>query len=210
MSRFYAFLIAVLGVCLFPFTQPLFSGEKEVAETDIFQDKGSKYTQSLLRIIDDLIRTIEIRIEDIEKKHAQLTLLRPQYKNKHTIVTEDIPFTIDEGYDSNLLKYISFSYSNGKVDKIELGSRKKRIHYEFAFENKTMYIKPQDILSSEVVLSRFDEEKRTLIKDISLDNQIRALRLIEASLRNAFYRMDVMIVLIKEKRDRENEYQIDI
>lgn len=181
-----------------------------VSESDIFMDKGSKYTRSLLRIIDDLKRTIEVRIEDIEKKHAQLILLKPEYKNKHTIVTEDIPYTIDEGYESNVLKYISFSYNNGKIEKIELGSKKKRIHFELGYENKTMYINPGDILNSEVVLQRFDEEKKTLLKDISLDNQIRALRLIEASLRNAFYRMDVMIVLIKDKKDRENEYQIDI
>lgn len=191
---------------------PIFSqGAKgSVSESDIFVDRESKYTKSLLRIINDLKATIEVRVEDIEKKHSQLVLLRPIYKNKHTIVTEDIPFTIDEGYDSNLLKYISFNYEGGKIQQIELGSKKKRIHYEFAFENKKMIINPQDILETEIVLTRFDAETKTTVRNISLDNQIRALRLIEASLRNAFYRMDVVIVLLKEKRDRENEYQIDI
>lgn len=184
--------------------------QEGVSESDIFVDRESKYTKSLLRIIDDLKKTIEVRLEDIEKKHSQLVMLRPEYKNKHTIVTEDIPFTIDEGYDSNLLKYISFQYDGGKIKQIEIGSRKKRIHYEFAFENKTMVIDPTDILKTEVILTRFDQESKTRLSGISLDNQIRALRLVEASLRNAFYRMDVMIVLIKERRDRENEYQIDI
>ncbi|MCC5814851.1 MAG: hypothetical protein JJT78_08850 [Leptospira sp.] len=184
--------------------------QEGVSESDIFVDRESKYTKSLLRIIDDLKKTIEIRLEDIEKKHSQLVMLRPEYKNKHTIITEDIPFTIDEGYDSNLLRYISFKYESSKIKEIEIGSRKKRIHYEFAFENKTMIIDPSDILKTNVILTRFDEEKRTSLNSISLDNQIRALRLVESSLRNAFYRMDVMIVLIKERRDRENEYQIDI
>lgn len=201
--------ILTLALCL-GFFLPTHAADDEISERDIFVDKESTYTKSLLRIIEDLKKTISVRIEDVEKKHAQLVMLRPEYKENHTIVTEDIPFIIDEGYDSNLLRYISFRYNSGKIREIELGSRKKRIHYEFAFENKTMIIDPKDVLATQVILTRFDEEKKTSIRDISLDNQIRALRLIEASLRNAFYRMDVMIVLIKEKRDRENEYQIDI
>lgn len=205
-------IISSLLLAIIFLSTPVLAQEKDgsVSESDIFVDRESKYTKSLLRIINDLKATIEVRIEDIEKKHSQLVLLRPIYKKKHTIVTEDIPFTIDEGYDSNLLKYISFTYDNGKIQEIELGSKKKRIHYEFAFENKKMIINPKDIFETEIVLTRFDSETKTTVRNISLDNQIKALRLIEASLRNAFYRMDVVIVLLKEKRDRQNEYQIDI
>ena len=183
---------------------------EQISESDIFVDKDSNYTKSLLKIIDDLKVIIAVRIGDIEQKHLQLVLLKPEYKNKHTIVTEDTPYLVDEGYESNLLKYISFIYDNNKIKEVKLESRKKRIFYEFAFENKTMIINPTDVMSTEVILTRFDEEQKTMIRNISLDNQIRALRLVESSLRNAFYRMDVMIVLIKERKDRSNEYQIDI
>lgn len=183
---------------------------EQISESDIFVDKDSNYTKSLLKIIDDLKVIIAVRIGDIEQKHSQLVLLKPEYKNKHTIVTEDTPYLVDEGYESNLLKYISFIYDNNKIKEVKLESRKKRIFYEFAFENKTMIINPTDVMSTEVILTRFDEEQKTMIRNISLDNQIRALRLVESSLRNAFYRMDVMIVLIKERKDRSNEYQIDI
>ncbi|WCL51119.1 hypothetical protein [Leptospira sp. GIMC2001] len=184
--------------------------DNDISASDIFVDKDSKYTKSLLRIIEDLKNTIQVRLNDIEKKHAQLVLLKPEFKNKHTIITEDIPFTIDEGYESNLLKFISFEYDGTKIRQVKLESRKKRILFEFAFENKTMLINPNDVMSTEVILTRFDTEQKTVIKTISLDNQIRALRLMESSLRNAFYRMDVMIVLLKDKKDRANEYQIDI
>ncbi|NCN09654.1 MAG: hypothetical protein GW938_07400 [Leptospira sp.] len=186
------------------------NNSEQISESDIFVDKDSNYTKSLLKIIDDLKELIQVRIGDIELKHSQLVLLKPEYKNKHTIVTEDVPYLVDEGYESNLLKYISFIYENNKIKEVKLESRKKRIFYEFAFENKTMIINPSDVMKTEVILSRFDEEQKTMIKNISLDNQIRALRLVESSLRNAFYRIDVMIVLIKERKDRSNEYQIDI
>lgn len=186
------------------------NNSEQISESDIFVDKDSNYTKSLLKIIDDLKELIQVRIGDIEVKHSQLVLLKPEYKNKHTIVTEDVPYLVDDGYESNLLKYISFIYENNKIKVVKLESRKKRIFYEFAFENKTMIINPSDVMKTEVILTHFDEEQKTMIKNISLDNQIRALRLVESSLRNAFYRIDVMIVLIKERKDRSNEYQIDI
>ncbi len=203
----------ILPLLLLLVSQPYDAQNKNsdpISEGDIFVDKDSTYTKSLLRIIDDLKAIIQVRIGDIEAKHFQLVLLKPEFKNKHTIVTEDSPYLVDNGYDSNLLKYISFNYENNKIREVKLESRKKRIFYEFAFENKTMIINPSDVMSTEVILTRFDEEQRTKIHDISLDNQIKALRLVESSLRNAFYRMDVMIVLMKERKDKSNEYQIDI
>jgi hypothetical protein len=71
-------------------------------------------------------------------------------------------------------------------------------------------IPPSDVMSTEILLKKFDTDQKTVLKDTSIENQIRALRFIEASLRNAYYRMDVLIVILKEKRDRENEYQLDL
>ncbi|MCK6381225.1 MAG: hypothetical protein L6Q54_08245 [Leptospiraceae bacterium] len=180
-------------------------------ENDIFQDKQSAYTRSLTRIIAELEKSIEIRLKDLEAKHDQLVVLRPELKNKQTIVTEDIPYVIDEGYESNLYKYISFVFEEGgKVKEIRLGSKKKRIHYEYAYENKTMIFVPPRVIDTKIVLERADRIETTVLNHISYDNQIRALRYIEASLRSSIYRMDVMMVLYKETKDRRNLYQISI
>lgn len=192
---------------------PLMSQKKETVaekENDIFQDKQSAYTRSLTRIISDLEKSIDIRLKDLEAKHDQLIVLRPELKNKQTIVTEDIPFVIDEGYESNLYKYISFEFADGKVKEIRLGSKKKRIHYEYAYENKTMIFTPPIVSETKIILERADRTETTILNHISYDNQIRALRYIEASLRSSIYRMDVMMVLYKETKDRRNLYQISI
>ncbi|KLO76704.1 Uncharacterized protein AAY48_2341 [Leptospira interrogans serovar Muenchen] len=88
--------------------------------------------------------------------------------------------------------------------------RKKRIQYEFAFENKRLIFTPPDVLASQVKLERFDKIENTKVADISLENQIKALRLLESSLRSSIYRIDIMIALYKDKKDRKNLYQIDI
>jgi transposase len=174
------------------------------------QSKSSRYADSMEKIIKDLQTTIEVRLGDIEKKHEQLAILKPSYKDKHTIVTEDVPFKIEDGFEANLLKYIRFEYESGKLKEIEISSRKRRIYYELAFEYKSLVIPPSDVMSTEILLKKFDTDQKTVLKDTSIENQIRALRFIEASLRNAYYRMDVLIVILKEKRDRENEYQLDL
>lgn len=193
-----------------PQVKPWVDPDPAISENDIFSNKESVYTKSLFRIIAELEKSIEIRMRDLEAKHDQLAVLRPDLRNVQTIVTEDLPFTYDEGYESNLFKYITFSFKDGKLSEIKLGSRKKRIQYEFAFENKTMIFSPPKVGETKIVLERFDKTENTVLKDISYDNQIRALRLMEASLRTSLYRMDVMIVLYKENKDRRNLYQIQI
>ncbi|MBE7410729.1 MAG: hypothetical protein HS129_01495 [Leptospiraceae bacterium] len=205
-------ILCVLFVSAFyPIMSQQKSDDAASKENDIFQDKQSAYTRSLTRIIAELEKSIEIRLKDLEAKHDQLVVLRPELKNKQTIVTEDIPYVIDEGYESNLYKYISFVFEEGgKVKEIRLGSKKKRIHYEYAYENKTMIFVPPRVIDTKIVLERADRIETTVLNHISYDNQIRALRYIEASLRSSIYRMDVMMVLYKETKDRRNLYQISI
>ncbi|MCC6275191.1 MAG: hypothetical protein IT569_05010 [Leptospiraceae bacterium] len=205
-------ILAILLICI---SIPVMSQQQKrepdaSKENDIFQDKQSAYTKSLTRIINELEKSIEVRLKDLEAKHDQLIVLRPELKNKQTIVTEDIPFVYDEGYESNLYKYISFSFEEGKVKEIRLGSKKKRIHYEYAYENKTMIFTPPTVSNTKIVLERSDRVETTVLSHISYDNQIKALRFIEASLRSSIYRMDVMMVLYKETKDRRNLYQISI
>lgn len=66
------------------------------------------------------------------------------------------------------------------------------------------------MLASQLKLERFDKIENTKVGDISLENQIKALRLLESSLRSSIYRIDIMIALYKDKKDRKNLYQIDI
>ncbi len=204
------FIITLFTLVIFPLMSQQKNESDAGKENDIFQDKKSAYTRSLTRIIGDLEKSIEVRLKDLEAKHDQLIVLRPELKNKQTIVTEDIPFVIDEGYESNLYKYISFEFTDGKIKEIRLGSKKKRIHYEYAYENKTMVFTPPVVNETKIILERADRTETTILNHISYDNQIRALRYIEASLRSSIYRMDVMMVLYKETKDRRNLYQISI
>lgn len=181
-----------------------------MSRSDVFSEQGSSYTKSLQKIVRDLETTINERLTDLEKKHSLLVILRPELEKVQTIVTEDIPFTFDEGYESNLLKYVRFKFEGGKIKEVELASEKKRIQYEFAFENKRLIFSPPDVLASQVKLEKFDKIENTRVGDISLENQIKALRLLESSLRSSIYRIDIMIALYKDKKDRKNLYQIDI
>ncbi|EJO70170.1 MULTISPECIES: hypothetical protein [Leptospira] len=192
------------------FAQNKEKGQADLSRADVFSEQGSSYTKSLQKIVRDLEATINERLTDLEKKHSLLVILRPELEKVQTIVTEDIPFTFDEGYESNLLKYVRFKFEAGKIKEVELASEKKRIQYEFAFENKRLIFSPPDVLASQVRLERFDKIENTKVADISLENQIKALRLLESSLRSSIYRIDIMIALYKDKKDRKNLYQIDI
>ncbi len=90
------------------FAQNKEKGQADLSRSDVFSEQGSSYTKSLQKIVRDLEATINERLTDLEKKHSLLVILRPELEKVQTIVTEDIPFTFDEGYESNLLKVCSF------------------------------------------------------------------------------------------------------
>lgn len=107
------------------FAQNKEKGQADLSRSDVFSEQGSSYTKSLQKIVRDLESTINERLTDLEKKHSLLVILRPELEKVQTIVTEDIPFTFDEGYESNLLKYVRFKFEGGKIKEVELASEKK-------------------------------------------------------------------------------------
>lgn len=194
---------------LFFFVPLLAQQKQKVNESDVFQDETSEYTKSLKKIIVSLETTINERLKDLERKHDILVVLMPMYEKRQTIVTEDIPFQVQDGYESNLLKYITFQFNSGKVSDITLASESKRIYYEVMFENKKIVFKPTDLKSSEVTHEVFEKTEVTRLNEMSLENQIKALRLLEASLRSSIYRIDILLALYKDKKDRKNLYHIE-
>ncbi|EMK01449.1 hypothetical protein AB3N61_03050 [Leptospira sp. WS58.C1] len=194
---------------LFFFVPLLAQQKQKVNEADVFQDETSEYTKSLKKIIVGLETTISERLKDLERKHDILVVLMPKYEKRQTIVTEDIPFQVEDGYESNLLKYITFQFNGGKVSDITLASESKRIYYEVMFENKKIVFKPADLKSSEVTHEVFEATEVTRLNEMSLENQIKALRLLEASLRSSIYRIDILLALYKDKKDRKNLYHIE-
>ncbi|PJZ77474.1 hypothetical protein [Leptospira neocaledonica] len=194
---------------LFFFVPLLAQQKQKVNEADVFQDETSEYTKSLKKIIVGLEATINERLKDLERKHDILVVLMPKYEKRQTIVTEDIPFQVEDGYESNLLKYITFQFNGGKVSDITLASESKRIYYEVMFENKKIVFKPADLKSSEVTHEVFEATEVTRLNEMSLENQIKALRLLEASLRSSIYRIDILLALYKDKKDRKNLYHIE-
>ncbi|MGJ4746286.1 hypothetical protein [Leptospira dzoumogneensis] len=194
---------------LFFFVPLLAQQKQKVNEADVFQDETSEYTKSLKKIIVGLEATINERLKDLERKHDILVVLMPKYEKRQTIVTEDIPFQVQDGYESNLLKYITFQFNSGKVSDITLASESKRIYYEVMFENKKIVFKPTDLKSSEVTHEVFEKTEVTRLNEMSLENQIKALRLLEASLRSSIYRIDILLALYKDKKDRKNLYHIE-
>ncbi|EID99725.1 hypothetical protein [Leptospira licerasiae] len=194
---------------LFFFVPLLAQQKQKVNEADVFQDETSEYTKSLKKIIVGLEATINERLKDLERKHDILVVLMPKYEKRQTIVTEDIPFQVQDGYESNLLKYITFQFNSGKVSDITLASESKRIYYEVMFENKKIVFKPTDLKSSEVTHEVFEKTEITRLNEMSLENQIKALRLLEASLRSSIYRIDILLALYKDKKDRKNLYHIE-
>ncbi|MEI1276814.1 hypothetical protein V6Z05_00665 [Leptospira venezuelensis] len=194
---------------LFFFVPLLAQQKQKVNESDVFQDETSEYTKSLKKIIVSLETTINERLKDLERKHDILVVLMPKYEKRQTIVTEDIPFQVQDGYESNLLKYITFQFNGGKVSDITLASESKRIYYEVMFENKKIVFRPTDLKSSEVTHEVFEKTEVTRLNEMSLENQIKALRLLEASLRSSIYRIDILLALYKDKKDRKNLYHIE-
>ncbi|PJZ25945.1 hypothetical protein CH352_02225 [Leptospira hartskeerlii] len=194
---------------LFFFVPLLAQQKQKVNEADVFQDETSEYTKSLKKIIVGLETTINERLKDLERKHDILVVLMPKYEKRQTIVTEDIPFQVQDGYESNLFKYITFQFNSGKVSDITLASESKRIYYEVMFENKKIVFKPTDLKSSEVTHEVFEKTEVTRLNEMSLENQIKALRLLEASLRSSIYRIDILLALYKDKKDRKNLYHIE-
>ncbi|EQA38137.1 hypothetical protein LEP1GSC047_3518 [Leptospira inadai serovar Lyme str. 10] len=192
------------------FVLPLAAQEKQkVSQSDVFQDETSEYTKSLRKIIGGLEATISERLKDLERKHEILVVLKPEYEKRQTIVTEDIPFQVQDGYESNLLKYIMFQFESGKVKDITLASKSKRIYYEVMFENKKIVFNPASLKQSEVTHEVFEKTEKTLLNEMSLENQIRALRLLETSLRSSIYRIDVLLALYKDNKDRKNLRDIE-
>ncbi|PJZ69186.1 hypothetical protein CH373_11685 [Leptospira perolatii] len=200
------FALAALLISL-----PLLAQDKKKAsQADIFQDETSEYTKSLRKIIKSLEDTINDRLKDLERKHDMLVILKPEYEKRQTIVTEDIPFQVQDGYESNLLKYITYQFEGGKVKDITLSSESKRIYYEVMFENKRIIFRPGDLKQSEIIHEVFEATEKTMLNDISLENQIKALRLLETSLRSSIYRIDILLALYKDNKDRKNLSHIDI
>lgn len=191
------------------FTSALFSQEKQ-EYNKLFLDPNSSHAKAQILLIKDLRDTIEKKLESLGRKHVQLAFLSPELKDRHVIITEDSPSTYDKGFESDILKYISFDFSGEKIIKLTIGSNIKRIQYDLGFENKLIVYLPSNFDTSFVKMTKFDRNSELLFKDMSLDSQIESLRLILSYINLAFYRVEMMIVTKREQRELDSLRLLDI
>jgi len=177
---------------------------------NLFLDPNSPHAKTQVKVVEDLKEFIGKRLNELSQKQPMLAYLSPETKEKLVIVTEDNPYQYDKGYESDIYKYIAFDFSGGKVTKVTIGSKIKRLQYETGFENKLITYDPANYNTSNVKVEVFDKTTDLPISQMSIDNQIKSLKTILTYINIAAYKVEMIILTKREKKELEAVNLLDI
>lgn len=191
----------------------------EVAMGNNPQEK--QYREEIERLLTIEIANVKKAVTDVEQKHKRLIQLYPRLKNYNEIVLEDVPGAWREGMYVNSKKVLSLTYAVGgdgvpKLTCLVMDSMTRNVYYPDQWTRKLMRLYYPNVQMVELETHRHNFRlpkpgaPSITLEGTSPEIQLRALRLIYLNLRTALYSMDMLIAAYYDKRNRKNEWQINL
>lgn len=170
-----------------------------------------QYRDEMERLLTIEIGNVRRAVEDVVRKHEELIRLYPQFAQYQEIVLEDNPGSWRDGTYVNSKKMIIFHYSaEKKIDCVVLDSFTRSVYNPNLWTRKLMRLYHPNVQSIEVETLRHNYQERGTLDRTSPEIQLKALRLVFLNLRAALYSMDMMIAAFYDRRNKFNDWQVDL
>ena len=174
----------------------------------------SQYRSEVTRLLKLEIENVRKAVKDIEAKHKELINLDrfSGLKNYQEIVLEDNPGSWRNGIFVNSKKVLAMHYGpNGELECLVLDSMERGVYNTSLWTRKVLKMYYPYIQTMELVTRKqhYNPDPETLEKTAP-EVQLQAFRLVFSNLRSALYSMDMMIAAYYDKRNKRNEWQIDL
>lgn len=211
--------------CLNPATrtaQVPSDGRPIMSENAIGNNPQEKqYREEIERLLTIEIQNVKIAVTDVELKHKRLMQLYPRLQYYQEIVLEDVPGAWREGDYVNSKKVLSLTYDlpadgSSKLTCLVMDSMTRNVYHPDQWTRKLMRLYYPNVQMVELETHRHNFSMPSpgapaiTLEATSPEIQLRALRLIYLNLRTALYSMDMLIASYYDKRNRRNEWQINL
>ncbi len=180
-----------------------------------------QYREEIERLLTIEIGNVKTAVKDVEQKHKRLMQLYPRLQYYNEITLEDVPGAWREGDYVNSKKTLSLTYDIGadgvpKLKCLVMDSMTRNVYHPDQWTRKLMRLYYPNVQMVELETHRHNFQMPTMgapaitLESTSPEIQLRALRLIYLNLRTALYSMDMLIASYYDKRNRKNEWQINL
>jgi len=180
-----------------------------------------QYREEMERLLTVEIENVKKAVADVESKHKRLIQLYPKLQYYNEIVLEDVPGAWREGEYVNSKKVLSLTYTISQdgvphLNCLVMDSMTRNVYNPDQWTRKIMRLYYPNVQMVELETHRHNFQLPKLgqpaitLEATSPEIQLRALRFIYLNLRTALYSMDMLIASYYDKRNRKNEWQINL
>ncbi len=170
-----------------------------------------QYRREMERLLKIEISNVRNAIEDVQKKHTELSKLFPQLEGYQEIVLEDTPGAWRDGVYVNSRRVLAIHYgAESKLSCVVLDSITRAVYNEGQWTRKLIRLYYPNIHTLEMESIRHNYTLTHTLETAAPEIQLRALRLIYNNLRTALYSMDMQIAAYYDLRNKKNEWQINL
>ncbi|EHQ06849.1 MAG: hypothetical protein F9K24_04070 [Leptonema illini] len=170
-----------------------------------------EYRREVERLLKLEIQNVNTAILDVVSKHKELIKLYPELKRYQEIVLEDNPGAWRDGLLVNSKKVLSLHYAEtGEIDCIVLDSMIRGVNKYELWTRKIMRLYYPSIQTLQLETRTHNLRMLESLENTSPEVQLKALRLVFQNLRTALYSMDMLIAAYYDRRNKRNEWQINL
>jgi hypothetical protein len=170
-----------------------------------------QYRREMERLLRLEIGNVKRAVDDVEKKHQELVRLYPEFESYQEIILEDNPGSWRDGIYVNSKKLIVFHYSaDKKLECVVLDSVTRSVYNPNLWTRKIMRLYYPNVQTIELHTMRHNFEEGGTLEKTSPEIQLRAMRLVFNNLRTALYSMDMLIAAYYDRRNKRNDWQINL
>ncbi len=170
-----------------------------------------EYRREVERLLKLEIQNVNNAILDVVTKHKELITLYPELKLYQEIVLEDNPGAWRDGLFVNSKKVLSLHYTeNGDLDCLVIDSMIRGVNKYELWTRKIMRLYYPSIQTLQLETRTHNLRMLESLENTSPEVQLKALRLVFQNLRTALYSMDMLIAAYYDRRNKRNEWQINL
>lgn len=170
-----------------------------------------EYRREVERLLKLEIQNVNTAILDVVSKHKELIKLYPELKMYQEIVLEDNPGAWRDGLFVNSKKVLSLHYAEtGEIDCIVLDSMIRGVNKYELWTRKIIRLYYPSIQTLQLETRTHNLRMLESLENTSPEVQLKALRLVFQNLRTALYSMDMLIAAYYDRRNKRNEWQINL
>jgi hypothetical protein len=170
-----------------------------------------EYRREVERLLKLEIQNVNNAVLDVVNKHKELIKLYPELKKYQEIVLEDNPGAWRDGLFVNSKKVLSLHYADsGDLDCLVLDSMIRGVNKYELWTRKIIRLYYPSIQTLQLETRTHNLRMIESLENTSPEVQLKALRMVFQNLRSALYSMDMLIAAYYDRRNKRNEWQINL